>query len=397
MKKSIKNSIVQFFISPKENRTDFLQEVSRHNRTRLRITLPALFILSSLTSLYLYFGLYLPSPDEYVLKIIEMHAFLLVPTLFTHISLFMIPKEDRKISKLNDLILKVYLVYCVFWTLFFSLLSQSYSDQITVFQFGIGFVAIIFFLDPLFSLLLYGSATLTFVISIGYFQSSISVVTSDILNSSYMFIIAWVASIILYRNLITDFLLKKKVNDQVIELELLNIKLEELSNRDSLTGIHNRRFFDKQVTDEWTIALQQNSILAIAILDIDDFKNFNDKYGHLEGDDVLKKVVNCIQENSKRPGDVCARFGGEEFVLLLPKTDIDGAMLVCEKIRSDVEQLKIPHSNTPTGYLTVSIGVSALSPETDENFINFIKKADEALYEAKNLGKNRVVSLTLRD
>jgi len=133
-----------------------------------------------------------------------------------------------------------------------------------------------------------------------------------------MFIIAWVASIILYRNLITDFLLKKKVNDQVIELELLNIKLEELSNRDSLTGIHNRRFFDKQVTDEWTIALQQNSILAIAILDIDDFKNFNDKYGHLEGDDVLKKVVSCIQENSKRPGDVCARFGGEEFVLLLP-------------------------------------------------------------------------------
>ncbi len=326
-----------------------------------------------------------------------MHFFLLVPTLLIFIGLIYASRSSNRNIQLESIIFKLYLVYCVFWTLFFSLLSQSYSDQITVFQFGIGFVAIIFFLDPLFSLILYGSATLTFVISIGYFQSSLSVVTSDILNSSYMFLIAWIASIILYKNFVSDYQLKRKVSDQVIELEDLNKKLEELSNRDSLTGIHNRRFFDKQVTDEWTLALQQNSILAIAILDIDGFKNFNDKYGHLEGDDVLKRVVGCIQENSKRPGDVCARFGGEEFVLLLPKTDISGALLVCEKIRSDVEKLKIPHLNSPTGYLTVSIGICALTPDSDENFLNFIKKADEALYEAKTLGKNRVVALKLRD
>ena len=109
-----------------------------------------------------------------------------------------------------------------------------------------------------------------------------------------MFFIAWFASIILYRNFMNDFFLKNKVKEQVIELEALNQKLEEISNRDSLTGIHNRRFFDKQVTDEWSIALEQSSILAIAILDIDGFKNFNDLYGHLEGDDILKKVVTCI-------------------------------------------------------------------------------------------------------
>jgi diguanylate cyclase (GGDEF)-like protein len=394
---SIKKSIQSFFISPIENRTDFLLEVSKHNRNRLKITLPALFILSMLTTLYLYFGMYIQAPDEYVLKVIEMHGFLLIPTLLTYISLILIPKNKATVSKMENLIFKVYLVYCIFWTLFFSLLSQSYSDQITVFQFGIGFVAIIFFLDPLFSLILYGSAILTFALSIGYFQPNPSVVTSDILNSSYMFFIAWVASIILYKNLISDYKLKRKVNDQVLELEQLNKKLEELSIKDSLTGIHNRRFFDKQVTDEWTMALQENSILAIAILDIDDFKNFNDKYGHLEGDDVLKRVVTCIQENSKSPGDVCARFGGEEFVLLLPKTDIMGAQLVCEKIRKDIEELKIPHLISPSGYLTVSIGVCALTPETDENFLNFIKKADEALYEAKTLGKNRVVALTLKE
>ena len=207
------------------------------------------------------------------------------------------------------------------WTMFFSLQSQVYSDQLTVYQFGVGFVAVISLLTPSFSVLLYTLTTVIFVMMIPAYQSDSYLLTSDILNSVYMFFIACFASFTLYRNFLRDFILQKRIQEQNTELIHLNFQLEELSNRDALTGIHNRRFFDKQVSDEWQTAHQQQKILSLAIMDIDDFKGYNDHYGHIKGDLVLQKVVHCIQEITKRPGDSLARFGGEEFVLLLPNTD----------------------------------------------------------------------------
>jgi two-component system chemotaxis family response regulator WspR len=189
-----------------------------------------------------------------------------------------------------------------------------------------------------------------------------------------------------------DFILQKRIQEQNTELIHLNFQLEELSNRDALTGIHNRRFFDKQVSDEWQTAHQQQKILSLAIMDIDDFKSYNDHYGHIKGDLVLQKVVHCIQEITKRPGDSFARFGGEEFVLILPNTDEAGALAVCHKIRAAVEAMNLDHVKSSSGKITISIGVCTITPDIDENFMTFIHHADLALYEAKKRGKNRVVS-----
>lgn len=383
--------LTEAFHLPKQYRSPFKTHVAVQNRNRFRIALPIILILSALISSYLYFNHYLAYPDVLLKSILTMHGVLMGATALTLILLMLMPKDDNGVSRYDSAIQRSFLVFGLFWTMFFSLNSQVYSDQITVFQFGTGFIAIIALMTPAFSLFAFGSVTLTFIALIPLYQPDAYLMTSDIINSIYLFFLSMCVTFILYRNNLKDFLLNAKIHEQNKELTDLNRQLEELSNRDSLTGIHNRRFFDKKVKDEWQSATQNGRVLSVAIMDIDDFKAYNDLYGHLQGDTVLKAVVECIQTQAKRPTDILARFGGEEFVLLLPNTDEPGAKLLCERIRHAVSDLHIAHERSDTGQLTISIGICTLTPELDQDFISAIKQADAALYEAKKQGKNKVV------
>jgi diguanylate cyclase (GGDEF)-like protein len=166
--------------------------------------------------------------------------------------------------------------------------------------------------------------------------------------------------------------------------------LDEQAHIDGLTGIANRRRFDEYAARVVATAQRRNAHLAALICDIDLFKQYNDGFGHLAGDDCLRHVAHIIRSQVPRPGDLVARYGGEEFVVVLVDTDIIGAQTVAERIRKAVEDARIPHApSTHRPYVTISIGASDLGSGRD-SLAGIIGAADAALYEAKRLGRNRV-------
>ena len=171
-----------------------------------------------------------------------------------------------------------------------------------------------------------------------------------------------------------------------------NLQLRRLTNIDGLTGLCNRRHFDEYMMLEWSRAMRTHSQLSVLMIDIDNFKQYNDAYGHLAGDDVLRKVADTIGENCVRVSDLAARFGGEEFCVIMPATSQAGAHLVAEKIRRDIERLKLPHSGSGSGLIvTVCIGVATAIPQIGQGHLAVVDLADKALYDAKRAGRNRVL------
>lgn len=177
-----------------------------------------------------------------------------------------------------------------------------------------------------------------------------------------------------------------------LKLEEANEKLHVLSSTDGLTGIPNRRSFDDILEREIRRAQRSKSPLALALGDIDFFKPFNDCYGHTEGDACLQQVATAFTKVLKRPGDIAARYGGEEYAFILPNTPEIWSKLISEKLRSSVESLQIPHSHSQVSeYVTVSIGVVTAVPDGNQSPKDFINAADKALYQAKHDGRNQVV------
>jgi diguanylate cyclase (GGDEF)-like protein/PAS domain S-box-containing protein len=171
-------------------------------------------------------------------------------------------------------------------------------------------------------------------------------------------------------------------------------KLRLLSSTDGLTKLANRRAFDEALETEWRRARRLEYSLAIIMADIDNFKKFNDTYGHLEGDECLKKVAESLKRGIHRAGDIAARYGGEEFILLLPMTGIHEAAKIADDLRHHIESLKIPHvHNVPDTIVTISMGVAALIPHADSFPNDLIAMADKALYKAKEAGKNRIMCM----
>jgi len=175
------------------------------------------------------------------------------------------------------------------------------------------------------------------------------------------------------------------------ELEVANERLEELSLRDDLTGIANRRRLQQMLNEEWNRARRYQRPLAFILLDLDHFKLLNDTQGHLEGDVCLQKVAHYLAEALRRTSDLVARYGGEEFAVLLPSTDLAGALKMAEQLRQELEALALPHEAAPTGRVTASFGVAALIPAPGQTPELLIEAADIALYRAKTAGRNRVL------
>lgn len=180
-----------------------------------------------------------------------------------------------------------------------------------------------------------------------------------------------------------------------VALQKANEELQRLAALDDLTQIANRRRFDDRLTQEWRRARREGKPLALLICDIDYFKNYNDTYGHLKGDDTLHMVAQTISEMLKRPMDLVARFGGEEFAAILPNTNIKGAMRVAHELKSAVDALKIEHrASSVADHVTLSFGVAALIPSPDTQPKTLIEAADKALYKAKAVGRNAIVKNT---
>ena len=186
---------------------------------------------------------------------------------------------------------------------------------------------------------------------------------------------------------------RKKTEEKLINLQK---ELEALSFKDGLTGIANRRRFDACLELEWASARRSEQPLSVILLDIDFFKQFNDLYGHIAGDQCLTSVAQTLALAIARPRDIAARFGGEEFVILLPETDEVGAQEVAERCQRLVEKLRIPHEKSDDNpYVSFSMGVGTIIPSPDMEPTAFINAVDKLLYTAKQNGRNRIETAQL--
>jgi diguanylate cyclase (GGDEF)-like protein len=182
----------------------------------------------------------------------------------------------------------------------------------------------------------------------------------------------------------------RRTND---ELDQRNRELDRLAHIDGLTHIFNRRYFTDTVQREWKRSRRERQPLALLFMDIDFFKQFNDRYGHSAGDECLRRIGELLLELARRPADLAARYGGEEFVILLPGTGREGAASLAETLREKVEALEIPHEeSTVAPHLTCSIGLISTVATDASGVEAFIAAADRALYRAKREGRNRVVA-----
>ncbi|MDN4059259.1 diguanylate cyclase [Massilia sp. YIM B02769] len=177
------------------------------------------------------------------------------------------------------------------------------------------------------------------------------------------------------------------------EEKMAQMALEKLATRDGLTGLANRRCFDDTLNAEWQRALRQHQPLSLLMVDVDNFKAYNDAHGHLGGDECLKRIATAVA-SEMRANDLVARYGGEEFAVILPNQSLKGAAIVAERIRRRVEHLRVPlyaaNGQAPTQHVTVSIGAATAIAGLENDASQLVAIADAALYRAKHLGRNRI-------
>ena len=184
-------------------------------------------------------------------------------------------------------------------------------------------------------------------------------------------------------------IVKARVNTHIKIVDQMRT-IEQIGLIDPLTKLSNRRGFENRLNAEWGRAIREHTHISFMIMDVDKFKVYNDTYGHQQGDVLLKMLAENLTGTIKRPVDFSARWGGEEFVVLLPGVDVTGAVEVAERIRVNIEAMSVPTEDNVETRVTVSIGVNSIIPDAEVSVDGFIKKADQALYAAKEAGRNRV-------
>lgn len=183
----------------------------------------------------------------------------------------------------------------------------------------------------------------------------------------------------------------RQLHADLLESLLSRFGLENAAGEDKLTHLANRRRFDMILEQEWARARRSKQPISLIMVDVDFFKKFNDRYGHQEGDHCLAQVAMALSQSARRSIDLVARYGGEEFVVLLNQTTRDDAYAVCERMRSSVEKLGIPHQDSTLGHVTISMGGVTLYAKENLKAVDMVKTADKALYRAKAAGRNKVV------
>lgn len=383
-----------------EDLTDFNIGIYKINLARSKITALAFIVIEIFMLIvmvitkrgdffkapFIYYGV------MYCILLIVMLIFLInfkvlekdIPNNLTRLRLF-------EIAFINVILL---------WSAGISLLDQLTNGQIIVYIVVAVAVASAIIVEPIILLMIYTFIEALFLILMPYFQNSNSVLFVNYINSITLLIISWVISYMRFKKQIEDFNTKKMLQNNNEELKKINKELaeanqmlEKLSKTDSLTGINNRHMFDNALKAEWERCRRHFIPLSLIMIDIDLFKSYNDHYGHLAGDECIKKIAGVLSSCARRSSDTVARYGGEEFVLILPYFEKEDVLNLAEQIRKKVEDLKIPHNNSDiSDYVTVSLGVITVIPSVGSSVNDLIISVDKALYNAKKSRNNTVVA-----
>jgi diguanylate cyclase (GGDEF)-like protein len=287
----------------------------------------------------------------------------------------------------------VFTLFCILvatvWT------GMRWPVTLTVYSLAIYAAAAMLAFPMRKALSLYGVAWLGLATVLFQPQPAEAQVAANLAHGTLLTALAVVLSHITYTSEVRQLQNEQLIERQRQDLELANRHLaesnailEHLSYHDSLTGIPNRRCFDEQLQREWGRAQRERARLAVIMLDIDYFKQYNDSYGHQAGDECLRRVARVMSMTLKRPGDFLARYGGDEFAIVLPNTDVQGANRVGERLHRALGTLNDAHVGSPRGVVTVSLGVACGVPAHGDNLADLLAAADTALYQAKSGGRD---------
>jgi|GEM_PF-3050149 len=290
------------------------------------------------------------------------------------------------------------------WNICITMLDQQQNPQVLSYLIPIFAIPIVSVSSPVVIISSYLVSQTIFMLLLPHFQSSSNIILADDFNLIIAIILCCLITFLNYRSRIMNFNSRMEIYEKNIELNKLYSELnaykDELEIRaqiDGLTGIYNRQtfnsFFSNKFQDE---ERKQNHIIATVMIDIDDFKKYNDTYGHISGDKCLQQVACVINESVTPFSGFVARYGGEEFVLILPVTEQSETFKIAENIRNKVESLSIPHmSSHVVNHVTISIGTFTGTINETASPDEFLANADKALYAAKSSGRNCVKAYTV--
>ena len=317
---------------------------------------------------------------------------------------------DKPISKEQikkyEIVISVYITAIMSWASIVSLMDQKLYGQLTVFMIIMTTVSVLYYIEPKIIMIPYMISVLILIIGLPFFQVSSDILIGHYVNLGVFIPTTYLASRIIYSNYVNDFnhkvllsesnsLLEQEIEENKAinnKLELANFQLKRVALIDELTGIPNRRGFRNYIDTSFESQVGQDSILSILMIDIDFFKQFNDHYGHDAGDEVLIKVANEIDSIVKNTGGYFCRWGGEEFIYIHFNGTIDMIRNIAQMIRQRIYEKKIPnYYAVAEQYISISIGVSTVKISGKEDVGNVINLADQALYQAKDKGRNCVV------
>lgn len=313
--------------------------------------------------------------------------------------------DSQEKEKKADAIILVYVTFIMCWGSVVSLLDQRLYGQVMVFMVNMIACSVIYYLDNNKIWVPYAGSLSILYVGLPFFQPSSDILIGHYINITMFAIISFVASRILYSSFYKDFksnlllaesnaLLKKEImrnNATNSKLVSANRRLKEITMVDELTGIPNRRRFNNYIDFAFDYCAREKMLLSIIMIDIDHFKSFNDKFGHIEGDQALIRVAKAIYAEHRSSIDFVARMGGEEFLFAAFNTDENEIRMIAERIRQSVLDLRIPQSPSGSGqWLSISMGTCTrfVQDKSDVNYL--IRLADEAMYRAKATGRNRV-------
>lgn len=367
--------------------SQFRRDYFRRHLNRMRLMLALGLALYSLYAVYDV----LAAPADYI-EAWRIRFAAGLPVGLLSLALTWAVKSDRQMQWLYALtLLYAGLVYTAVTVLIASPYPAVYADAIALLLFiNYTVIGLRFFWASFVGV----AMTLSFLTGLlAAHEVPPEVVNSTIMTLIVTNLVGMTAAYFIERQVRSDFLHSELLRAQAVSLSEANLQLSSLSRTDELTGLPNRRQFNEAFAYEWGRCARLQEPLSLMMLDIDHFKKLNDRNGHDYGDRALRRIAPVLQEFARRTGDLAARLGGEEFVILLPGCRLDDAVARAEALRDRIHKLQIEHPDSELSrHLTVSVGVTGLQPTGRKPQRDILRKADQLMYAAKRSGRNRVCS-----
>ena len=397
-------SLVHLILT-EEEKSKFTNEIIKKNIYRGKLYSKFMIILELILSLTDIFFSYNVTIRKF--KFSSYLFMYLIMIVVNIVYLYFLNKVQITITNLNKVSITIisYVIFMMSWGAVISLMDQKLYGQVVVYIINVISCSVIYYLNN--KTLIYSYFISAFILFLGlpFFQLSNNVLIGHYINCIIFLCFSWLASRILYKSLYNDFKsksllleannkLKREIKENKIihkQLKISNNKLKEFSLMDDLTKVNNRRALTEFIDAFSNSESQDQTRVSVIMMDIDNFKLYNDNYGHIEGDTVLKKVSSQLKEVLRDSKDFVARYGGEEFIYIARDTDKNEIYEVARKIKEKIYKLKIIHEYSEvSSYVTMSIGIATVIPYNTNSIYECIKNADAALYRAKIEGKDMI-------